>query len=73
MQIINVSLNLKFKNNICSSSKLFGLYGAPAPLLFSNLITGKERILFLLNEGGGGGGGGGNFKLFVCSIGQNFN
>ena len=53
MQIINVSLNLKFKNNICSSSKLFGLYGAPAPLLFSNLITGKERILFLLNEGGG--------------------
>ena len=68
MQIINVSLNLKFKNNICSSSKLFGLYGAPAPLSFSNLITGKERILFLLNEGGGGG----NFKLFVCSIGQNF-
>ena len=67
MQIINVSLNLKFKNNICSSSKLFGLYGAPAPLLFSNLITGKERILFLLNEGEGG-----NFKLFVCSIGQNF-
>ena len=54
MQIINVSLNLKFKNNICSSSKFFGLYGAPAPLLFSNLITGKERILFLLNEGGGG-------------------
>ena len=67
MQIINVSLNLKFKNNICSSSKFFGLYGAPAPLLFSNLITGKERILFLLNEGGRG-----NFKLFVCSIGQNF-
>ena len=70
MQIINVSLNLKFKNNICSSSKFFGLYGAPAPLLFSNLITGKERILFLLNEGGWAGGR--NFKLFVCSIGQNF-
>ena len=48
MQIINVSLNLKFKNNVCSSSKYFGLYGAPAPLVFSNLITGKERILFLL-------------------------
>ena len=56
MQIINVSLNLKFKNIICSSNKYFGLYGAPVPLLFSNLITGKERILFLLNEGGWAGG-----------------
>ena len=68
MQIINVSLNLKFKNNICSSSKYFGLYGAPAPLVFSNLITGKERILFLLK----GMGREVNFKLFVCSINQNF-
>ena len=52
MQIINVSLNLKFKNIICSSSKYLGIYGAPVPLLFSNLITGKKRILFLLKGGG---------------------
>ena len=53
MQIIIVSLNLKFKNIICSSSKYLGLYGASVPLLFSNLITGKERILFLLKGWGG--------------------
>ena len=52
MQIINVSLNLKFKNIICSSSKYLGIYGAPVPLLFSNLITGKKRTLFLLKGGG---------------------
>ena len=53
MQIIIVSLNLKFKNIICSSCKYLGLYGASVPLLFSNLITGKDRILFLLKGGGG--------------------
>ena len=68
MQIINVSLNLKFKNNICSSSKFFGLYGAPAPLLFSNSITGKERILFLLNEGGWGGGGVTSSSLYAILV-----
>ena len=46
MQIINISLNLKIKNNICSSSKCFGLYGDHAPRIFQFNDREGENIVF---------------------------